>query len=63
MDELTKTAAAIRRLDVRRAALIAARDKQIDAAREAGATWRSIALTLGMTEHGVIKSVQQRKGR
>jgi len=56
MEELAKTAKAIKRLDTRRLELIETRNEQIRAARADGAKWREMALLLGMTEHGVIKA-------
>ncbi|SDS66411.1 hypothetical protein [Microlunatus soli] len=35
------------------------RDEAMAAARDAGNTWRSIALAAEMTENGVIKAVQR----
>lgn len=35
------------------------RDEAMRAARDAGATWRSIALAAGMTEQGVRKALER----
>lgn len=57
-----RLAAKIKKLDEQRDVAAAARNREIIAARDSGATWREIALTTGMTEMGVRKIVQQRTG-
>lgn len=49
---VTTAAETIREATVRR-------DEAMTAARDAGNTWRSIALAADMTENGVIKAVQR----
>lgn len=60
LETLATIAAALQRNDRKRDQLLAERDHSIIKARSAGSTWRAIALTLGMTEHGVIKAVKAR---
>lgn len=60
LETLATIAAALQRNDRKRDQLLAERDQSIVEARAGGSTWRAIALTLGMTEHGVIKAVKVR---
>lgn len=58
LDDLAKIAAQLKRNEKQRDKLLVERNRVILEARAAGNTWRSIALILGMTEHGVIKAVK-----
>lgn len=60
LEVLAPIATALQRNERKRDQLLAERDQCIVEARAAGSTWRAIALTLGMTEHGVIKAVKAR---
>ena len=59
IDELAKLSTELQKIDTRRDSLIARRNDLARKAREEGITWRQIALTLDMTEHGIIKSVNR----
>ena len=53
LDEITRAVAAERQA-------LHDRDAAMRAAREAGHTWRSIAIAADMTEHGVRKALARR---
>lgn len=65
IENLQRIAESIKRQERKAEQLLAERDAAIDAAREAPkperVTWRAIAGIYGMTEHGIIKSLNTRK--
>lgn len=63
LEDLARIAAALKRNERKRDELLAERDELITAARASNTTWRAIAQTLGMTEHGVVKAVKTRANK
>jgi hypothetical protein len=60
-DDLKKLGKQIDKVTAQRDALLAQRKQMALEGREQGATWRSMATALGMTEHGLIKTTLDKK--